>query len=167
MHMIARMVLLSLALIATPILAAPQDESDEIKQVESRWQDAWNRHDMDALAGLFTKDADFVQVNGRRWVGTEEIRKNHAAVHAMMFKDSVWKNIDTDIRFLSPSIAVVHTTWTLSGDRNPDGSPRQPRDGIFTQVLQKQDGKWLITASHNTNIVIVPGSPVAGSAPGK
>jgi hypothetical protein len=44
---------------------------------------------------------------------------------------------------------------------------RQPRDGIFTQVLQKLDGKWLIAASHNTNIVIVPGSPVAGSAPGK
>jgi uncharacterized protein (TIGR02246 family) len=166
MHILARMVLLSLVLTVPPILAAPQDE-DEIKQVESRWQDAWNRHDMDALAALFTKDADFVQVNGRRWVGTEEIRKNHAAVHAMMFKDSVWKNSDTDIRFLSPSIAIVHTTWTLSGDRNPDGSPRQPRDGIFTQLLQKLDGKWLIAASHNTNIVIVPGSPVAGSAPGK
>lgn len=167
MQILARMLLLLLVFAAPPIHAGTQDEENEIRQVESRWQDAWNRHDMDALAGLFTKDADFVQVNGRRWVGTEEIRKNHAAVHAMMFKESTWKNIDTDIRFLSPSIAIVHTTWSLSGDKNPDGSPRQPRDGIFTQVFQKLDGKWLIAASHNTNIVIVPGSPVAGSAPGK
>ena len=93
MHSIAKTLLLSLVLTVSPLLAAAQDDAGEIKQVEARWQEAWNRHDMDALAGLFTRDADFVQVNGRRWVGTEEIRRNHAAVHAMMFKDSVWKNI--------------------------------------------------------------------------
>lgn len=153
--------------IAVPLFAAIQDDENEIRQVESRWEDAWNRHDMDALAGLFTDDADFIQVNGRRWIGTEEIKKNHATVHAMMFKESVWKNLNTDIRLLSPSIAIVHTTWSLRGDKNPDGSLRQPREGIFTQVLQKLDGKWFIAASHNTNIVVVPGSPVAGSLPNK
>ena len=167
MHLLCKLMLCALIVSGMPAMAAAPDDEHEILQVESRWEDAWNRHDMDALAGLFTKDADFIQVNGRRWVGTEEIRKNHAAVHAMMFKDSVWKNLHTDIRFLAPNIALVHTTWNLKGDKNPDGSPRQPRDGIFTHVLQKQEGRWLIVASHNTNIVVVPGSPVAGSLPVK
>jgi uncharacterized protein (TIGR02246 family) len=156
------------ASVISPIAAAsPEDDEQAIRQVEARWQDAWNRHDMDALAGLFTDDAAFVQVNGRRWNGPAEIKKNHAAVHTMMFKESVWSNHDTDVRFLTPDVAVVHQTWGMIGDRNPDGSPRPPRDGIFTQVFVKRDGKWLITAAQNTNIVIVPGSPVAGSAPAK
>ncbi|GAB7541351.1 YybH family protein [Cupriavidus sp. 8B] len=170
MNTLARLILASAvaASVISPIASAsPRDDEQAIRQVEARWEDAWNRHDMDALAGLFTDDAAFVQVNGRRWDGPAEIKKNHALVHAMMFKESVWTNHDTDIRFLAPEVAVVHQTWGLKGDRNPDGSPRQPREGIFTQVFVKRDGKWMITAAQNTNIAIVPGSPVAGSAPAK
>lgn len=147
--------------------AAQADDEQAIKQVEARWQDAWNRHDVDALAALFTEDASFVQVAGRRWDGPEDIRKNHALVHAMQFKESVWTNRDLDIRFLAPDIALIHQTWSMAGDKNPDGTPRPPRDGIFTQVFVKRDGKWLITASQNTNIIVIPGSSVAGSVPTK
>lgn len=85
----------------------------------------------------------------------------------MMFKESVWTNRDIDIRFLAPDVALIHQTWSMVGDKNPDGTLRPPRDGIFTQVFVKREGKWLITASQNTNIMVVPGSPVAGSAPAK
>ncbi|GJI91697.1 YybH family protein [Duganella hordei] len=147
--------------------AAPSDDELAIQQVESRWQDAWNRHDMTTLSSLFTDDADFVQVNGRRWIGPAEIKKNHALVHEMMFKDSVWTNLKLDIRFLKPDVAVAHQTWGLRGDKNPDGTPRTPREGLFTQVFVKRDGHWLISAAHNTNIAVVPGSPVAGAPPPK
>lgn len=53
--------------VLTPFANAAQaDDEQAIKQIEARWQDAWNRHDMDALASLFTDDAAFIQVNGRR-----------------------------------------------------------------------------------------------------
>lgn len=154
------------ALTAAPpcVHAAVSDDELAIQQAEGRWQDAWNHHDMDALSQLFTDDADFVQVNGRRWTGPAEIRRNHALVHQMMFKDSVWTNLKLDLRFLKPDIAIAHQAWTLRGDKNPDGTERAPREGLFTQVFVKRDGRWLISAAHNTNIVVVPGSPVAGSA---
>lgn len=170
MRMLTRFTLaatLSASAFALHAHAAQADDEQAIKQIEARWQDAWNRHDMDALASLFTEDAAFIQVNGRRWDGPAEIRKNHALVHAMMFKESVWTNRDIDIRFLAPDVALIHQTWSMVGDKNPDGTLRPPRDGIFTQVLVKRDGNWLITASQNTNIMVVPGSPVAGSAPAK
>lgn len=161
--------LVLLAALALPggVSATASDDEAAIRQVEARWQEAWNRHDMDLLVSLFTKDADFVQVAGRRWIGTDEIRKNHTVLHAMQFKNSEWTNHDADIRFLSPEVALVHMTWSMKGDKNPDGTPRPEREGIFTQVFQKQDGRWLIAASHNTNIIVIPGSQVAGSMPPK
>ena len=159
--------IVSAGFISPLAIAAQADDEQAIKLVEAGWQDAWNRHDMDALAALFTEDASFVQVAGRRWDGTAEIRKNHALLHAMQFKESVWTNRDLDIRFLAPDVALIHQTWSMAGDKNPDGTPRPPRDGIFTQVFVKRDGKWLITASQNTNIIVIPGSAVAGSMPAK
>lgn len=160
-------VVVAVSLAAQATQASQQDDENAIRQVEAGWQDAWNRHDMNALVSLFADDADFVQVNGRRWVGTDEIKKNHLILHSMQFKESVWHNHATDVRFVAPDVAVVHQTWDLSGDKNPDGSLRDPRNGIFTQVIVKRDGKWLIIASQNTNFTVVPGSQVAGDQPVK
>src|SRR4029453_3729816 len=52
-----------------------QDEAD-IRNVETRQQEAWNRHDAKAYADLFTEDADLVNVGGWRWKGRAEIEKN-------------------------------------------------------------------------------------------
>lgn len=74
-----------------------------------------------------------------------------------MFKDSIWKTANTQIRFLKPDVAIVHVNWGITGDRNADGTPRKAsRDGIFTQVIVKQNGQWQIRASQNTNIEPVP-----------
>lgn len=74
-----------------------------------------------------------------------------------MFKDSIWKTANTQIRFLKPDVASVHVNWGITGDRNADGTPRKAsRDGIFTQVIVKQNGQWQIRASQNTNIEPVP-----------
>jgi uncharacterized protein (TIGR02246 family) len=130
--------------------------SDEklIRDVEKRWEEAWNRHDMKAGAALFTEDADFINVNGWYWKGRDEIEKNHAVLHAGMFKDSKFKALNTDIRFYTPEIALTHVKWEIGGDKNPDGTLREPREGLFTQVLIKTNGQWFISAWHNTNILL-------------
>ena len=134
--------------------AATIDDEKLIRGVEARWEEAWNRHDMKAGAALFTEDADFINVNGWYWKGRDEIEKNHAVLHAGMFKDSTFKTISTNIRFLAPEIALTHVKWEIGGDRNPDGTFRQPREGLFTQVLVKKNGRWSISAWHNTNVVL-------------
>ena len=137
----------------------PDQSADEkaIQDVEARWQNAWNRHDISALANLFTEDADFITVIGKWCKGKKEFYDYHVRLHQVMFKDSVWKTTDTQVRFLNPEVAIVHVNWTITGDRNADGTPRpNSRDGIFTQVMVKQGGQWRITASQNTNIQPVP-----------
>ncbi len=132
-------------------------DAKAIRDVENRWQSAWNRHDISALADLFTEDADFITVIGKWCKGKKEFYDYHVRLHRVMFKDSIWKTNDTQIRFLSATVAIAHVEWTISGDRNADGTPRlKSRDGLFTQVMVKQGGKWHITASQNTNIEPVP-----------
>jgi uncharacterized protein (TIGR02246 family) len=127
-----------------------RDET-EIRAVEMGLQEAWNHHDMKAWANLFTEDADFVNVAGWWWKGRAEIEKKHTEIHAYIFRDSTLTIGEVQTKFLTPEIAVVHVLWSLTGNRNPDGSDGQPRKGIFTQVLKKQNGKWLIAAAQNTD----------------
>jgi uncharacterized protein (TIGR02246 family) len=132
-------------------------DTKAIQAIEARWQDGWNRHDIAALADLFTEDADFVTVIGRWCKGKKDFYDYHLLLHKVMFKDSVWETTDTQIRFLKPDVAIVHANWGITGDRNADGTPRpNSRDGIFTQVMVKENGEWKISASQNTNIVPVP-----------
>src|ERR1039457_5586894 len=93
--------LLSLGVASTSV-AMDKQINDEVgvSAVVHGFEDAWNRHDMDAFAKLFATDADFVNVRGMRRVGRDEITKAHAAVHATIFKTSTLKIGETTIRFL-------------------------------------------------------------------
>ena len=70
----------------------------------------------------------------------------------MQFKESIFTTTEVRVKFLKEDIAIVHVRWNLRGDKDADGTPREPRSGIFTQVVMKENGKWLIKASQNTNI---------------
>lgn len=119
----------------------PQDEQI-IQQVIERWEAAWNRHDMAAMARLVTDDADFVNVWGMHWHGRERIEQEHAERHRMQFKDSVWTTEEVKLQFLSPGVALVHLAWSM-----------QARKGLFTWVMLEEQGSWRIRAAHNTNVV--------------
>jgi uncharacterized protein (TIGR02246 family) len=143
--------------------AESQDEA-EIRNVETGLQEAWNRHDIKAWANLFTEDADFVNVVGWWWVGRDKIESKHTDSHAFLFRESTVTMDEVHIRFLTPQIAVVHVLWSMVGGKKPDGTPAGLRKMIFTQVLQKQTGKWLISAAHNTDRI--PEVPMPMGPPG-
>jgi uncharacterized protein (TIGR02246 family) len=131
-----------------------QPTSDEVgvNAVVHGFEDAWNRHDMDAFAKLFATDADFVNVVGMQWVGREAIKHHHAASHATIFKTSTLTIGDTTVRFLKPDVAIARSAWTLSGMTSENGQMAPMRTGILTHVLLRTDGHWLIVASQNTDI---------------
>jgi uncharacterized protein (TIGR02246 family) len=115
------------------------------------FEDAWNRHDMDAFAMLFATDADFVNVVGMRWVGRDAIKQHHAASHATIFKSSTLKIGDTTLRFLKADVATARSIWTLSGT-SESGQLSPTRTGILTHVIARIDGHWLIVLTQNTDI---------------
>ena len=146
---------ITLALLLPVSVANAQNHVNDIrviKEIEKNWQEAWNHHDMKALAALVAEDVDFITVSGTWLKGRKAFEEHHARLHAMQFKESVWATSEVQVKFLKPDVAIVHVSWGMRGDKDPDGTPRQPRRGIFTQVITKERGKWLIKASQNTNI---------------
>ena len=129
---------------------------EAIQQIEKDWQAAWNRHDMKALAAVVAEDVDFITVRGIWLKGRKEFEEHHATIHVMQFKESVRTTTDVQVKFLKPDVAIVHVSGVIKGEKGKDGTPLQPRQGIFTRVVTKEGGKWLIKASQNTAISAAP-----------
>jgi uncharacterized protein (TIGR02246 family) len=157
--------ILAILLAAFPAAAGMRGGSpadmQAIRGIEAQWESAWNHHDISAMVGLGAPDADWVNLAGQWFAGGASFAKSLESLHSGKVKESVWRTEQVQMRFLSPSIAVVHVYFSTSGERNPDGSPRPPRRGIFTRVEEKRSGKWLIVASQATSIV----PPATAEAP--
>jgi ketosteroid isomerase-like protein len=147
---------------ATCVVAAPNDAED-VRNVVASFATTWNRHDLDAFGKLFAPDADFVNVQGRLLTGRQSIQVRHAYSHGVIpadsvseahghnygiFKNSTMKFDQIDVRFLRNDVAIAHVNWELLGDaRTPN-----PRNGVFTFVLTRENVGWLIAAAQNTEI---------------
>ena len=154
MKSILVLVLLLGSLLVAPVAssAATQSADDRaIRELVTRWQETWNAHDMKGMGRLLAEDADFVNVAGLHWKGKAQIEAEHATRHQTNLKNSLWETRDTKVQLLSQNFALVHINWRISGDTDFDGTPRQPREGIFSWLVTKRDGRWLIRAVQNTN----------------
>jgi uncharacterized protein (TIGR02246 family) len=122
-----------------------------VRTIAAEWEAAWNAHDMSRLAALFTDDADLVTVAATHLKGRAEIERTHAAMHKTQFQASVWKNQKAELQSINRDVTLVHLAWSVHGDFDPDGTPREPRSGLFTWMLVQQHGVWRIRAAQNTN----------------
>ena len=134
------------------------DADDEaIRAAVRQWERAWNGSDMSAAVGLFSEDADFINVRGSHWHGRQQIESEHAQRHRLQLKDSVFSARDVRVQKIGADVALVHVGWTIRGDHDQDGTLRQPRQGLFTWVMLKDPGgRWWIRAAHNTHVATAP-----------
>ncbi|MDX8491714.1 SgcJ/EcaC family oxidoreductase [Mesorhizobium sp. VK22B] len=126
------------------------------EDVATAFADAWNRHDMDDFAALFSEDANFVNVVGVWWKNRTEIEGAHRATHQTMFRDSRLEGVVSSAVELAPGLASLHYKWTLTGASAPDGSPAGTREGILLLVVKKDQSNWRIKVAQNTDIVAPP-----------
>jgi len=150
--MIVLVMLAVVVFVASPVSATQAEDENAIREIEARWDEAWNRNDVKALSSLVADDVRFVNVAGQVLASRAEFEALQSRTHSMQFKDSVRTVTDTTIKFLTPDIAVAHVSWGMRGDKDPDGTPRKPRNGVMMQVLMKRNGQWTVVAAQNTNV---------------
>jgi len=121
--------------------------------VATSFVEAWNRHDMTALASLFTAEAQFVNVAGIWWKGSYEIKAAHEATHRTMLRKSCLDVLRSDVRRPSADIALVRMHWRLRGQRGPDDGPLPPRTGLLLHVMHRVAAGWRIIDTQNTDIM--------------
>jgi uncharacterized protein (TIGR02246 family) len=151
---------LSIALLSVFVLvilpANAQTKSDEeaLRKLPQAFSDAWAKHDGHELAKMMAEDVDFVTVATTYLHGQSDFEKFHVRLLSGRFKESTITPLQATVRFLRPDMAVVHWSWKIEGDKNPDGTPRQPRYGMMTLVAEKRSGAWLVVVGQNTNAIL-------------
>ena len=143
-----------LLLSATAANAQSKADEDAVGKLPQEFCDAWARHDGHALAQIMAEDVDFVTVATTYLHGRPDFETFHVRLLSGRFKDSTMTVLKTTTRFLRPDMAVVHWSWKIEGDRNADGTPRQPRFGMMTLVAEKNVGNWLVIVGQNTNAIL-------------
>ena len=138
---------------AAPVGAQTKADDEAVRKLPDTFRDAWATHDGHELAKMMADDVDFVTV-GATWLhGKPDFEKYHVRLLAGRFKQSTITPLRTEVRFLRPDIAVVHWSWTIAGDKNPDGTARQPRFGMMTMIAEKRNAAWLVVVSTNDNSI--------------
>lgn len=143
-----------LALVTLPVSAQTKTDEEAVRKLPQTFCDAWAKHDGHELAKMMADDVDFVTVATTYLHGRTDFENFHVRLLSGRFKDSSMTVLQTTMRFLHPDMAVVHWSWKIEGDKNPDGTPRQPRYGIMTMVAEKRNGNWLVVVAQNTNAIL-------------
>lgn len=148
--MLAAAVVLLCALVNERTLAADRAaDREQISTIISRWEEAWNRHDMRAFASQFHEDAVWVLWTGDVCTGRQAIEEGHAAVHKTFFRNSTQRERIEELTFPSPDTAVARFCSVLTGDeRAPDKVIRSRK----FLVLTKRSGAWKIGWGQNTRL---------------
>jgi uncharacterized protein (TIGR02246 family) len=148
--------------VSTNVHAQNTPEEQAVRKLPQAFCDAFTSHDGRALAKIMADDVDFVTV-GALWLhGRSDFETYHTRLLGGRFKNVTCTNLQTFVRFLNPDFAVVHWTWALTGDRNVDGTARQPRFGMMTMIAEKRNGNWQVDAAQNDDADPSP-APELGS----
>jgi len=124
------------------------DES-ALRRVTERTTEAWARHDADAFAETFTKDAKVV-IAGTYLRGRDEVRSYMSAAFSGPIKGTTVTSPPVSAEYINAETGLVITEGgvVLPGERAV--SPERAIRG--TWVLAVEEGKWRIRAYHSSPI---------------
>jgi uncharacterized protein (TIGR02246 family) len=134
---------------AQQTLAHSKTDEDAIRDIELRFNEAWGRHDADAMVDSLVDDANFVTVNGA-WTKTRDgFRDLMIRLHGPNgpFRVSTRVTPEMHVRFVAPDVAVMYTRFHINGDAD-----EAERTSIGTRVVHKIDGRWQTVAVQNTDL---------------
>jgi uncharacterized protein (TIGR02246 family) len=114
---------------------------------EAWWikQSRLNKGDVSALDDFWDENADYVGVDGTLIKGRAQMQAFFRKV-AESSKGQQIASVE-QIRFITPELATVDGSWTVTGARGADGKELAPIKGRGFEVVQKRNGKWRFIAT--------------------
>jgi uncharacterized protein (TIGR02246 family) len=130
---------------ATPTAAQIADR--DAHTLAQAFQSAWNGHDAQALAGLFTESADYVGADERTIVGRDEIQKAILHQNAKDATKEATSSVSVlSVRILRPDVMVADWSVVVRGLRSVDGTLSPPQAQRMTVVMTKESGAWVFAS---------------------
>lgn len=121
-----------------------------IKDINDQLATCWNRGDAASYGELFTADADYIAVEGTWYHSREALVAAHQRLLDTRFRGTTLHGRITDVRLISPTIAIAHRVGSLQFP----GEPTPPPEGSSIQTLVAVSDRdvWRFTAFQNTDI---------------
>lgn len=122
----------------------------------SRWNDAWNDHDLDRVMELLHDEVEFENWTGGRVAGKEALRK----AWAPWFANHGGFRFTTEDLFVDEKAGKVLFRWTLdwpSGEKDREGQPERRR-GV--DVMRFRDGRIVEKYTYSKTTLEIGGSRV-------
>ena len=132
----------------------PHSDEDAIRELEHRFNAAWDAHDPDALAESLVDDAQFITVNGAWTTSRAGFRDLMARLHGPTgpFRASTRRSPEMRVTFLAPDIAILHTRFWIKGEVMHDALSQEDRESVGTRVVRKIGERWQVVATQNTDV---------------
>ena len=109
--------------------------------------EAWNQHNADGMAALFSEDGSTVGFDGSRMDGAHAIAKELRRIFADHSPPAYVCKLE-DVRFLTPDVAIVKA---IAGMAPPGHTQLDPKlNAVMTVVAEKLVGEWLIALLQTT-----------------
>lgn len=128
------------------IHSAPSQTEDELT-IRSMVDQAilrLNRGDVTAFEDFWDEDADYVGVDGRLTKGRAQIQ----SLFREMAKGAGRQTATIEqIRFITPELATVDGSWTVTGARDASGKELPVIKGRGFELVQKKNGRWSFIAT--------------------
>src|SRR5258708_15717480 len=104
-----------------------------------------NKGDVSVLDDFWDENADYVGVDGTLIKGRAQMQ----AFFRKMAESSKGQQVTSidQIRFITPEIATVDGSWTVTGIKGADEKELAPIKGRGFEVVQKRNGKWRFIAT--------------------
>jgi uncharacterized protein (TIGR02246 family) len=135
---------------------AAADEA-AIRKVVQQMTTNFIDHKFSDMATYTTPDVSWVNIVGMWWRGRPQVQTAHQQIFDRMFKGVPFKQGDVTIRAITPDVALVNVYYEVGAFYPPDGVNRGTNKmgddrNLLTLVMVKKQGKWLLTAGHNTPV---------------
>lgn len=123
-----------------------QADADAIRELVNHQISGWAAGDPGAYASVFAPDADYVTFLGSHHKGRDAIVASYVPLFRKLLKDSRLNLRITQLRFLTPDVALIHAEGAVvKGRWRSRGNVR-----VNTSVAVRTDGRWVLAATQNT-----------------
>jgi uncharacterized protein (TIGR02246 family) len=136
--------------------ALPAADKAAIEATLGQFRKNLNDHKFSEMPAYITSDISFVNVVGMFWQGEADVQRAHQAIFDRLYKGVTLPPADPSslvFRAITPDVVLV-TNRSTAPARSDGGAPPTGDSGqsMFTTLLVKRQGRWLITAAQNTPI---------------
>ena len=114
------------------------------------FSNAFSAQDSDAIAALFTEDADFLSLTGAWAEGRTDIAEVLRGEMAGAFARVKLVTGRTKVRPVFPAVTQVMQRYVLSGVLNADGSDAGRIGAVLSALMTRQEGNWRIVSASFT-----------------